>query len=311
MVTMAALETWHLCKEIKGRLVLNQVSLQLLPGKVCAVLGPSGSGKSTLLKIILGVQPPTAGGGLCLGLDIRTMGPQIRERVGFVSQASRFYDYMTAGRLINFCRGFYSRWDGALAEKVLRRFDLPLTLKVRLCNQEMRSCLSLALALAARPGLLLLDHPTVTFDPARRRLFFSIALEEIISAGGSVLVASSRLDEAAWAADHQVLLLDQGRLIYSGPMPALRLPEREIRVAFKHDPGPGIFQRPGVTRVSCEGSAYLITVTENLEEIWQECADRPHDTLELIDPGLEQVMARYRKGVRKFDTVVPFRQRVT
>jgi len=58
MVTMAALETWHLCKEIKGRLVLNQVSLQLLPGKVCAVLGPSGSGKSTLLKIIWAFSRP-------------------------------------------------------------------------------------------------------------------------------------------------------------------------------------------------------------------------------------------------------------
>lgn len=311
MVTMAALEIWHLCKEIKGRLILNQVSLQLLPGKVCAVLGPAGSGKSALLKIIMGLQPPTAGGGLCLGLDIRTMGPQIREKVGFVGQAPRYYGYMTAGQMIKFCRSFYSRWDSTLAEKVLRQFDLPLTLKVRRFNEEMRSCLGLALALGARPGLLLLDQPTVSFDPARRRLFFNLALEEIVSAGGSILVASSRVDEVAWVADQQVLLLDQGRLIHTGPMPALRLSEREIRVTFKHDPDPGIFQRSGIARVNREGSAYLLAVTEKLEEIWQDCADWPHDSLELIDPGLDQIMARYRKGGRKGDSVVPFRQRAT
>jgi len=227
MVVMAALETWNLCKEVRGRIILNQINLKVHPGSVCVLLGPEGSGKSTLFKIILGIQAPTTGGGLCLGLDILTEGLQIRDKTGFVAQAPCYYDYMTAKQLIGFCRSFYSRWDSGLAEKILKQLDLPMMVKVSEFNEEKRSCLGLALALASDPGLLLVDQLSASFDPDRRRLFYRMAIETVSGGSGAVLIASSRLDEEVITSG-QVVLMEQGKLVYSGPMETLRLSERDL-----------------------------------------------------------------------------------
>jgi ABC-2 type transport system ATP-binding protein len=305
-VISMALETWSLSKEIRGRQILEEVSLKVPRGSVFALLGPEGAGKSTLLKIILGVQTPTSGGGLCLDLDILTRGVQIRERVGFIGQAPRYYSYMRVSRLLDFCSGFYPCWDGALAERLLQRFSLPPQMNVRELTPVMKSQIGLVLALAPRPELLLLDHSTADFDPVERRLFFSIALEEVVSPGGTLFIASPRLDEVAWVAD-RAALLNEGRLIYEGPMEALRHPEREIRVVFEEEIPPGLFHRPGIRMVRREESAHLIAVSDNLEEIWQACAAQPHEALELVDPGLAEVVARFAKGGRKDAAVVPIR----
>lgn len=302
----AALETWSLSKERRGRQILEEVSFDVPRGSVFALLGLEGAGKSTLLKIILGVQAPTSGGGLCLGLDILTRGLQIREKVGFIMEEPRYYGYMKVAQLLKFCCGFYPGWDDALAEGTLKQFGLPLQGKVHELSAAMKSQLGLVLALSSRPELLLLDHPTAGFDPVMRRLFFSIALEEVVSRGGTILIASPHLAEVAWVAD-QGALLHEGRLIHAGPMEALRCPEREIRVVFQKEAAPELFHRPGVSKVRREGSAYLITVSDNLEEIWQTCADQPHYALELIDPGLAEIISRFTKGGKKGGTVVPIR----
>jgi ABC-2 type transport system ATP-binding protein len=220
-VNRAALETWSLSKEIGGRQILEEVSINVPRGSVFALLGPEGAGKSTFLKIILGVQAPTSGGGLCLGLDILTRGLQIREKVGFMMEDPRYYGYMKVAGLLKFCRGFYPGWDDVLAEGTLKQFGLPLQIKVHALSAVMKSKLGLVLALSSRPELLLLDHPTAGFDPLMRRHFFSIAQEEMVSRGGTIFIASSHIDEVAPVAD-RAAILHEGRLIHAGPMQALR-----------------------------------------------------------------------------------------
>jgi hypothetical protein len=90
-------------------------------------------------------------------------------------------------------------------------------------------------------------------------------------------------------------------------MEALRHPQREIRVVFEEEIPPGLFHRPGIRMVRREESAHLIAVSDNLEEIWQACAAQPHKILELVEPGLDEVVARFMKGGRKGAAVVPIR----
>ena len=305
-MTMTALETWHLSKVIKGCPVLDDISLEVPRGGVFALLGPEGSGKGAFLKIILGVEAPTSGGGLCLGLDILTRGVQIREKVGFTGQATRYYGYMPVARLLKFCRGFYPQWDEALAAKILKQFDLPLSAKIRELPPEAQQGLGLALALAPRPDLLLLDRPTEGFDPVRRRLYYDLAREEMNSRGGTIVISSATLDEVSNVAD-QAALLHRGRLLYAGPMAGLRPAAREIRVVFQKEPQDLPFHHPGISRVRREKNAYIVTVTENLEEIWQKIAALPHYALELDDSGLEGLISRFAKEERKSGTVLPLR----
>lgn len=305
-MTMTALETWNLGKVLRGRTVLEDISLEVPQGGVFALLGPAGSGINTFLKIILGVQAPTSGGGLCLGLDILTRGLQIREKVGFTGQATRYYGYMSVARMLKFCRGFYPQWDDALAAKILMQFELPLAVKIHELSPEEQQGLGLALALAPKPDLLLLDRPTEGFDPVRRRLYFDLARSEMDSRGGTIIISSSTLDEVSSVADHAALL-HRGRLLHTGPMAELRPAAREIRVVFQKEPQELPFHHPGISRVRREKNAYIVTVTENLEEVWQKIAAVPHFALELDDSGLEGLISRYAKEERKSGTVLPLR----
>ncbi len=287
-----ALETWSLGKKFGETWALQDITLELKRGSIMALLGPNGSGKSTLLKLVLGLRSPSAGGGICLGLDIITRGLQIRERVGYVSEEPRYYGYMNARQLLRFCSGFYPQWDGDLVERCLKQFELPHRVKVHELSQGMKNQLGLIMALAPRPEMLILDEPTTGFDPVKRRLFFSLIVEEVASRGVTVLMASHQLDEVERVAD-SVAMIRKGRLIHACTMDSLRSKEKEIRVVFQKEPPPGLLQRPGISGVEREGRAYRISVSENLEEIWQECAALPHFVLEMIGPDLEEIFLRY------------------
>jgi ABC-2 type transport system ATP-binding protein len=297
-----AVETWSLSKNFGGARVLHEISLAVPRGSVFALLGPNGSGKSTLLKLLIGLQSPSAGGGLCLGLDILTRAEEIREKAGYLSEEPRFYGYMTVRQLLRFTGGFYLRWDRELVERCLEQFALPPRAKVHELSQGMKNQLGLILALAPRPELLILDEPTTGFDPIKRRLFFSIIMQEVAARGVTVLMTSHHLDEVERSADH-VALLRGGRLIHTGPMDALRGGTKEIRAVFQKDPPPELFEQPGVSRVEREGKgrAYRIFVTANLEEIWQACASQPHYALESIGPDLEEIFMRFIGEVKAND----------
>lgn len=288
-----ALETWSLGKNFGGiSWALRDINLEVPSGTIMGLLGPNGSGKSTLLKLLLGLQRPSAGGGLCLGLDILTRGLQIRGKVGYVSEEPRYYGYMNAGQLLRFCRGFYQRWDDDMAKECMERFDLPYDVKVHELSQGMKNQLGLIAALASRPELLLLDEPTTGFDPVKRKLFFSLLVQEVASRGITVLMASHQLEEVERVVD-SVALIRKGRLMYTCSMESLRSNEKEIRVVFQKEPPPGLFKRPGINRVEREGRAYRISVSDNLEEIWQECSSLPHFVLEIVGPDLEEVFMRH------------------
>jgi ABC-2 type transport system ATP-binding protein len=295
-----AVETWSLSKERGGARILHEIDLAVPRGSVFALLGPNGAGKSTLLKLLTGLQTPTTGGGLCLGLDILTRGEQIREKTGYLSEAPRFYGYMTVRQLLRFNAGFYAEWDGPLVERCLEQFELPPGAKVHELSQGMKNQLGLILALAPRPELLILDEPTTGFDPVKRRLFFGMIMQEVASRGVTVLMTSHHFDEVERAAD-QVALIRGGRIVHTGAMEALRGEVKEIRAVFQKEPPPELFEQPGIRQVRRDGRAYRITVSGNLEEIWQACAAVPHYALELVGSSLEEIFLQHIGGGKEND----------
>ena len=304
MPTSLAVETWSLCKEFGGRAVLSDINLAVPRGSVLALLGRNGSGKSTLLKMIIGVTAPSSGGGLCLGFDILTKGLQIRERTGYLGEEPRLYGYMTVQQLLAFCRGFYPQWDEDLVKRALRLFELPPAAKVRELSRGMKNQLGLIAALAPRPELVILDEPTTGFDPVARRHFFTLLIDEAVSRGASVLMASHQLEEVERVAD-RVALLKEGRIIKTCAVDDLIAGEKQIRVVFQKEPPPGLFQTPGISGVRREGRAYIISVSANLEGIWQACAAWPHFALETVGPGLEDIFLRYVEGGSEHDPSGP------
>jgi ABC-2 type transport system ATP-binding protein len=195
-----------------GRLVLPGIALEVAAGRVTGLLGPSGSGKTTLMRAIVGVQIVESGEVSVLGVPAGA--PELRPRVGYVTQAPSVYGDLTVrenlryfGRIL---RAPAERVDEALATVSLaERADQV----VRTLSGGERSRVSLASALIGRPDLLVLDEPTVGLDPVLRRDLWRM-FHELADGGATLLVSTHVIDEAERCDD--LVLLRDGNVIATG-----------------------------------------------------------------------------------------------
>ncbi|MEW5921735.1 MAG: ABC transporter ATP-binding protein [Bacillota bacterium] len=287
-----AVQTKALCKNYGEKRAVTDLNLEVPAGSVFALLGLNGAGKSTILKMLMGLIHPSSGEGFCLGMDIRTRGMEIRQKVGYMGEETRMYGYMNVHQAVRFCSGLYGSWDDGIVKEYMDTFQIPGQARLHQLSQGQKNQLALILALAPRPDLLLLDEPTTGFDPVKRRLFFNAVLREMVAEGKTVLLASHHLEDVERVAD-QVGLMHRGRLVHTCSLDELRAREKEIRVVFQKEPPADLFRHPGIVQVKQEGMAYRITISDGLEEIWQSCSSFPHYALDVISADLEDIFLRY------------------
>lgn len=199
-----------------GRAVaLDGLTLSVRQGEVYGFLGRNGAGKTTTLRILTGVLRPDGGTVELLGQVVRAVPLALKRRIGSVSQEQHFYPWMTGWELGRFVSGFYPTWDKAEFERLARLLDVPLELKAMALSGGTRTKLGLALALAPRPDLLLLDEPTTGLD-ATAAGQVNEALEAVREAGLGALVVSHDYVALARLAD-RVVEVRQGVVGYQGP----------------------------------------------------------------------------------------------
>ncbi len=201
-----------------GRPVLENLSLSVALGSVTGLLGPSGSGKSTLLRAIVGVQRLAGGQVTVLGAPAGS--PQLRRRVGYMTQAPAVYNDLSVRENLRYFGALLGATAGRIEELIetVALGDFAQRVVGRLSGGQ-RARVSLATALLGAPELLILDEPTVGLDPVLRRdlwdLFHKLARE------GATLVVSSHVMDEAERCD-TLLLLREGRVLAAGPPAELR-----------------------------------------------------------------------------------------
>jgi ABC-2 type transport system ATP-binding protein len=208
-----------------GREALHGLDLDIGAGSVTGLLGPSGSGKTTLIRSIVGVQIVAAGRVTVLGLPAGTA--ELRQRVGYVTQAPAVYDDLTVRENL----AYFARIVGVGSERVDAVID-----RVGLRDQRdqvaatgsggERARLSLATALLHEPEVLVLDEPTVGLDPVLRRDLWDF-FNELADSGSTLLVSSHVMDEADRC--EQLVLIREGHLL------AVESPERLREQTGKDD----------------------------------------------------------------------------
>ena len=209
--------------------VLAGLSLTVRRGEVYGFLGRNGAGKTTAIRAIVGIHRSNGGDIELLGEKVQRPGRRQKMRIGYVSQEQYFYPWMSCLRLGQFVRSFYPTWDDREFERLLDVLDLPPRRKVSALSQGMQVKLALALALAHRPELLLLDEPTAGLDAAARREFLEIVVHQAQAQGRSTLFSSHIVEEIERVAD-RVGILDRGRLVYEGRIDALRSEVRRVHL---------------------------------------------------------------------------------
>jgi ABC-2 type transport system ATP-binding protein len=200
------------------REVLHGLTCGVERGSVTGLLGPNGSGKTTLMRAIVGVQRIDAGTLEVLGHPAGT--PPLRRRIGYSTQAPAVYADLTVLENLRYFAAVLdtppSDVDRVVGEVVLG--DSAHRLAGELSGGQ-RSRVSLAVALLGSPELLVLDEPTVGFDPVIRTdlwdLFYRLA-----ATGVTVLVSSHVMDEAGRC--ERLILLRDGELLADGSPARLR-----------------------------------------------------------------------------------------
>jgi len=193
--------------------VVDDVSIQLAPGVVFALLGRNGSGKSSVVRCLLGHQRPAAGQARLFGRNAWSGRTHAMARIGVVPEEPDAPADMSVAALVSLCRGFYASWDAAYVDALLERNDVSPRAAFGELSKGQKGAVMLALALGHGPDLLVLDDPTLGLDAVARRALYG----EIIGA----------------LAD-RVAILDDHKLLLNEPIEELKARYRSVRVT-----GPG------------------------------------------------------------------------
>lgn len=232
-----------------GFWALRDCNLSLAAGSITAVVGPNGAGKTTLLNMLVGLLPPSAG-------ELRVVGrrpssqPAFLARVGFLAQECPLYKGFSVADLLRFGRAMNPGWDDRLARERLAAAEVPLNRRAGKLSGGQRAQVALALAVAKRPELLLLDEPLAALDPLARRDFLKNLLASASAAGMTVVLSSHLVGDLARVCDHLVVIcaghvrlageidqiLDEHKWVSGTPEQTSRLPIGvEVITVTKHE----------------------------------------------------------------------------
>ena len=225
---------------LSGRTVLNDVTLELSPGHLVALVGPNGAGKTTLLRAFAGLVP--SDGAIHVGGDVLSALP-LRERArrfGYLPQGHIVHWPLPARDIVALGRYPHGATDPARlsprdAEAVLRAMQAVDVMefsdrRVTELSGGERSRVALARALAVEAPVILADEPTASLDP-RHQIDVMKNLRATADKGVLVIVVTHDLGLAARFADH-VLVLREGRLVSQGA-PAEALSEQVMADVFR------------------------------------------------------------------------------
>lgn len=194
---------------------VREVSLEIPPGTILALLGRNGAGKTTMLRMMAGLSRPSRGD---ISISGRGWGKQNSSAVGVVGHGEWIYDDLSARENLEFFGRLYKVDDlagciGRWLETVgLSRFR---NARVSEFSRGMRQRLAIARAFLHDPRVLLLDEPWSALDDQATQLLSSL-LRDAQSRGCSVVVCSHQLREALEVAT-RVAVIDRGKLIFQGP----------------------------------------------------------------------------------------------
>ena len=218
----------HVTVRYGRRKAVDDVTFSVPRGSVVALLGRNGAGKSSLVRCLLGLQKPAAGRIELFGEDVWRRRARLMERVGFLSEDADAPPAMTVAGIARFCAALYSRWNQKTVDERLRRFGVSPSARFGDLSKGQKKQVSLAMALAMSPELLVLDDPTLGLDVVARRSLFDEVIAELADRGITVLLTTHDLAGVETIAD-RVGILQDGRLILDEEIDSLKARFRRLR----------------------------------------------------------------------------------
>jgi Cu-processing system ATP-binding protein len=274
---------------------LREVSFDLLPGRLSALVGHNGAGKTTLIKLMLGLIRADRGRVRVLGEDPAAGEFSARRALGYLPENVAFNAALTGRETL----AFYARLKRIAPQAAWALLDRvgiadAADRRVGTYSKGMRQRLGLAQALLGRPRVLLLDEPTTGLDPALRQTFYEI-LNELRDDGATVLISSHALNELEDRAEH-VLIMNRGVLAAQGTLAELRaLSQLPIRIAVEVAPdGAPPAWLAGASAVNSHHHVVLVPDDARKMDLLRAAAADPRvGNIEISAPTLDDLYAHF------------------
>jgi ABC-2 type transport system ATP-binding protein len=293
----AVIHTERLTKYYGTKCVVNRLNLHIERGQVYGFLGRNGAGKSTTIKMLTGMVQPDCGAIEMLGENVADMNAATRARIAYIAEGHPLYNWMTVGEAVRFTRSFYPLWNATLVEQILDHFELSRRQKLRRLSNGQRAQVSLALAVAPEPELLILDDPTLGLDTVVRRDFLESLIQIIHREGRTIFFSSHMLGDVERVADRIGIMVD-GVLRVDCPTDQFRESVKKLVLEFT-GAVPENFTCPGLVN-SWTASSRLELILVGYDEV-QRAAVESLDprNIEVVDLNLEEAFIEYTRGRRR------------
>ncbi|MCB0916335.1 MAG: ATP-binding cassette domain-containing protein [Actinobacteria bacterium] len=224
-----------------GTVAVHELTMDVRPGEICALVGPSGCGKTTTMRMINRLAEPTGGRVLVGGVDVTEVDvKELRRHIGYVIQAVGLFPHYTVGKNVATVCSLLG-WDSARiksrVDELLELVGLPPGVyRDRYPHQlsgGQRQRVGVARALAADPPVLLMDEPFGAVDPIARDNLQTqfLALQERVRK--TVVLVTHDIDEAVRMAD-RIAVMKQGGYLeqYAAPAEILAHPANDFVADF-------------------------------------------------------------------------------
>jgi ABC-2 type transport system ATP-binding protein len=264
---------------------------------VYGLLGRNGAGKSTAIKMLMGMVQPDSGRAALLGEDIEHLSSGTRARIAYLAEGHPLYGWMTIDDAIRFTRPFYPRWNDTLVDQILDHFELPRRQKYRRLSRGQQAQVSLALAVAPDPELLILDDPTLGLDTVVRRDFLESMIQIIQRQGRTILLSSHILGDVERVAD-RIGVMEAGVLRADCLTETFRESIVKLVLEFAGSP-PESTSIPGLVSWRQVGSNLEIVLV-GYDDVQREAIEalRPL-SIEALNLNLEDAFIEYTRGPRR------------
>ena len=189
--------------------VLHDVTLSIPEGSVVGLVGRNGAGKTSLIRCLVGLELPSAGSSRLLGDDSSDLSADTLERLGYGPQSPELLGWLDGhAHLRKFAAG-YRHYDVERALRIAKQLDLPMHTAAARMSLGDQQKLSVLLALAHDPDLLILDEPVASLDPLARREFMrALFAEHEGERARTVLLSSHLLSDLSRVVSHVAFLRD-------------------------------------------------------------------------------------------------------
>lgn len=264
----------NLVRHIDRQDVIKGISAQVNAGDVVALLGKNGAGKTTLIETLLGFSYPSKGRVQLWDKPATEIDAKIKAQIGFVPQQSELINHLIVANQIELFRRFHKQWNAKLVDRLVEEWQIPLHQTVAKLSVGQQQKLSILLAIAHEPALVVLDEPVASLDPIARRQFLQQLIELAADAGRAIIFSTHIISDVERVAN-KVWMLRDGVFAYQGGLDELK--ESVARVTFHaNQPLPVEIPLPNIIRQRVQGQQAVLTfshwssaIASHLEKVYQ------------------------------------------